>query len=338
MTSRARVAIHGFGRIGRQTFKNLLEGYADRIEVVAISLEQASDARSAAHLLKYDSTYGNDTADISLDGDRLRVNGYAIPLVTASSTAELPWAALRVDVVIDASGAFGDAEGARGHLQAGAKRVVVAAPCDGADFTMIYGVNHADFDPATHHIVSTSSDTTNCLAPLVRVLEDAFGIESALMTAVHAYTNEQKLIDAPDENLRRARSAPTSIVPTTTRADKAIGQVYPDLAGRVSGYAVRVPVPSVSILQVTAHLRAEPSVADVNAAFREAAASRFGEVLAVVEEPLVSSDFRGCRSSAVLDALTTLVNGPLVKVAAWYDNEAGYAWRVADVTATVAEV
>jgi glyceraldehyde 3-phosphate dehydrogenase len=336
MTQRPKVAIHGFGRIGRQTFKALIEGFADRIEVAAIGLADPSDARAAAHLLKYDSNYGPYAADISLDGDRLVVNGQSIPLVSAASLASLPWAALGIDTVIEASGAFNDAATVAGHLEAGANRVLVASPCDNADFTMIYGVNQADFDPARHAIISASSDTTNCLAPLVRVLEDSFGIESALMTTVHAYTNEQKLIDAPDDDLRRARSAPTSIVPTSTRADKAIGQVYPELAGRISGYAVRVPVPSVSILQVTAHLRGKPDIASVNAAFRKATEGPLGQVMTVVDEPLVSSDFRGCQSSAVVDSLVTLVNGPLVKVAAWYDNECGYAWRVADCAAAVA--
>ncbi len=338
MTDRARVAIHGFGRIGRQMLKTLHDHYRDRIEVVAIGLEQAADARSAAHLLKYDSNYGPYAAEVAYREDGLLLDGGRIPFHVADELEDLPWKDLGVDVVIEASGAFATADASRGHLEAGAHHVVIAAPTQTADFSMIYGVNEKDFNPERHRIVSASSDTTNCLAPVVRVLEDAFGIETALMTAVHAYTNEQKLIDAPDADLRRARSAPTSIVPTTTRADKGIDDVYPDLAGRVSGYAVRVPVPSVSILQVTAHLRAEVSAEEINQAFRGAADGRFSRVLAVAEEPLVSSDFRGCPYSAVVDLLTTIVNGPLIKVAAWYDNEAGYARRVADVTATVAGV
>lgn len=336
MSQGIRVAIHGFGRVGRQIFKAFWDLAPAGMEVAAIGLSRPEDAPAGAHLLKYDSNYGQWKPRVLHRDGGLEVDGRRFPLVAADQLSALPWSAMGIDLVIDASGDNLKAQRAAGHLEAGASRVLLAAPSDDADLTIIYGVNEDAYDPARHRLVSTGSDTTNALAPVVRVLQDAFGLRNAMMTAVHAYTNEQKLIDAPDTDLRRARSAPTSIVPTTTRAAQAIGQVYPDLAGRLGGYAVRVPVSAVSILQVTAHLDAAQTPAAVNEAFRAAAAGPMGRVMAVSDAPLVSTDFRGCRQSAVIDLPTTIAIGPLVKVAAWYDNVTGYAARVVDTAAHVA--
>jgi len=332
----ARVAIHGFGRTGRQAFKAIWQHYRDRLEVAAIGLQNPEMAAAAAHLLKYDSNYGKFGPSVGIEGPNLRVGDTRIPLVFADELAGLPWGALGVDIVIEATGAHTADRKAAGHLEAGANKVIVTAPSDDADFTMIYGVNQGAYDPGRHHILSAGSDTTNALAPVIQALRSAFEVKNALMTAVHAYTNEQKLIDTADVDLRRARSAPTSIVPTTTRAAKAIGQVFPDMAGRISGSAVRVPVPTVSILQVTSHLGTPASADEINAAFRRAVEGPLGLVMTVSDAPLVSSDFRGNRSSAVVDAPSTITIGPLAKVAAWYDNEWGYSCRVADVAAFIA--
>jgi len=331
-----RVAIHGFGRTGRQAFKAILQHHRERLEVAAIGLHNPAFAAAAAHLLKYDSNYGRFAPPVGIQNGNLRVGDLEIPLVSADELAGLPWGALGIDIVIEATGVHTTDHLAAGHLEAGANKVIVTAPSDDADFTMIYGVNEADYDPARHHIVSAGSDTTNALAPVVQAMRDSFEVRNALMTAVHAFTNEQKLIDMADTDLRRARSAPTSIVPTTTRADKAIGQVFPDMAGRISGFAVRVPVPTVSILQLTTQLAAPATTESINAAFRAAAAGPLGRVLSVSDAPLVSSDFRGNPCSAVVDAPSTLTIGPLAKVSAWYDNEWGYSCRVADVAAWIA--
>jgi len=332
-----RVAIHGFGRIGRQVFKAIWHYHQGDVEVVAIGLNDIGDAKAAAHLLKYDSNYGRFAPDVRADGDDLLVADMRIPLVAATTPSGLPWGKLGVDVVIDATGAHAGGRLAAGHLEAGAGKAIVAAPSEDADVTLIVGVNEGDYDPAVHHVISTGSDTTNALAPLLKVIDGRFGLVGAMMTAVRAYTNEQKLLDATDYDLRRARSAPTSIVPTTTRASKAIGQVMPHLKGRVSGFAVCVPVPSVSVLELTCHLDPEVDAEAINQAFREAAANGLGHVLAISDDALVSSDFRGSRFSAVVDAPSTLAIGPLSKVAAWYDNEWGYASRVAEAAKLVSD-
>jgi glyceraldehyde 3-phosphate dehydrogenase len=333
----ARVAIHGFGRTGRQAFKAIWKHHRGTLDVAAIGIENHDAAAAAAHLLKYDSNYGKFGPAVSIVGQNLRVGDTEIPLVTASELAGLPWAGLGIDIVIEATGRHASDRLAMGHLEAGAGKVIISAPSEDADFMMIFGVNQGDYDPARHHLVSAGSDTTNALAPLVQVLRDTFEVKNAFLTAVHAYTNEQKLIDQTDTDLRRARSAPTSIVPTTTRADKAIGQVFPDMDGRLRGYAVRVPVSTVSILQLTCHFGAPATADEINAAFRRAAAGPLGAVLAVSDAPLVSSDFRGNPHSAILDAPSTLTIGSLAKVSAWYDNEWGYSCRVADVAAYIAE-
>jgi glyceraldehyde 3-phosphate dehydrogenase len=331
-----RVAIYGFGRTGRQAFKAIWNHYRDRLEVAAIGLQDTRDMQAAAHLLKYDSNYGRFAPAVRAEEDSLRVDGTRIPLVAAPALAQLPWGDLGVDIVIESTGEYVDNRTAAGHLEAGANKVIITAPTDDADFTLFYGVNGADYDPARHHVVCTSSDTGNCLAAVAKVLDDRFQVHSAMMTAVRAYTNTQKLLDATDQDLRRARSAPQSIVPTDTRAVTSLGKVLPGLARRLAGYAVRVPVPTVSILELTAHL-AEPATPDqVNHAYRAAAGGPLAHILGVSDDPLVSMDFRGDRHSAVVDLPLTIAIGPLVKVSAWYDNEWGYSCRVADVAAFLA--
>jgi glyceraldehyde 3-phosphate dehydrogenase len=333
----ARVAIHGFGRTGRQAFKAIWQYYRDRLEIAAIGLEDPEDASAAAHLLKYDSNYGRFGPAVRVEGDALHVDGSRIPIVAADALAQLPWQTLGVDIVIESTGAYVDGRQAAGHLEAGANKVIITAPTDDADFTLIYGVNEAGYDPAAHHVVCTSSDTGNCLAAVAKVLDEHFDVVSAMMTAVRAYTNTQKLLDATDRDLRCARSAPDSIVPTPSRAVASLGRVLPDFAARLGGYAVRVPVPTVSILELTAQLAGTPTADEVNHAYRRAAAGPLGHVLAVADDPLVSTDYRGNTKSAVVDLPLTLTIGPLVKVSAWYDNEWGYSCRVADAAAFMAE-
>jgi glyceraldehyde 3-phosphate dehydrogenase len=326
----ARVAIHGFGRTGRQAFKAMWQHYRDRLEVAAIGIHDLEDAAAAAHLLKYDSTYGRFAPEVYVDGHELRVDDTVIPLVAADSLATLPWSSLGIDIAIEATGAYAGGGRAAGHLEAGANKVIITAPSDDVDFLLIGGVNDGDYDSASHHVVSTGSDTTNALAPVLRALTGTFEIKNALLTAVRAYTNAQKLIDSTDRDLRRARSAPTSIVPTNTRAAAAIGTVLPEMAGKLSGFAVRVPVSTVSIMELTLQLAQNADAEEINNAFRLAAAGPLGRVLEVSDAPLVSTDFRGNRSSAVVDAPFTMTNGPLAKISAWYDNEWGYSNRVAD--------
>jgi glyceraldehyde 3-phosphate dehydrogenase len=331
----ARVAINGFGRTGRQAFKAIWYHHRDRLEVAAIGVAAEEDAAAAAHLLQYDSSYGRFAEPVSVSDSELRVGAARIPLVTAARPQDLPWAALGVEVAIEASGVWVNGPEA-GHLDAGAAKVVVTAPSEAADIMIAYGVNHADYDPARHQVVSAGSDTTNALAPLVAALAGTFDLRNAMVTAVRAYTNAQKLLDATDTDLRRARSATASIVPTTTRAAAAMGALFPAMAGRLGGYAVRVPVPTVSVLELIAHLGEPADAAAVNGAFRAAAAGPLAGILGVVDEPLVSSDFKGERRSAVVDAPLTMTVGNLLKVSAWYDNEWGYSNRVADVAALVA--
>lgn len=335
--AKARVAINGFGRTGRQAFKAIWERHRDQLEVAAIGLANPGDAVAAAHLLQYDSNYGRFVPVVRVHDHALHVDAMRVPFVTADSLGALPWRAHGIDIVIEASGQYERGAEARGHIEAGARHVVITAPSDDADCTLIYGVNEGDFDPAAHAIVSSGSDTTNALAPVLKVLSEAFPLKNAMLTAVRAYTNAQKLVDSTDHDLRRARSAPTSIVPTTTRAAKAMAQVLPNVAGKVSGYAVRVPVPTVSFLEVTAQFETPITVEAINDAFRTAARGPLGRVLAVSDQPLVSTDFRGNPNSAVLDAPFTMAIGPLAKVSAWYDNEYGYSNRVADVVAYIAD-
>jgi glyceraldehyde 3-phosphate dehydrogenase len=322
-----RIAINGFGRIGRNTLRALLERDSD-LEVVAINDLTAPD--TLAHLMKYDSSLGRLGRTVEVDGDALVVDGRRIRVLAEREPADLPWGELGVDVVLESTGRFTSAEAARAHLTAGAKRVLVSAPSDGADVTLAYGVNTDAFDPAQHVIVSNASCTTNALAPLAAVLDDLAGIEHGFMTTVHAYTQEQNLQDGPHRDLRRARAAAVNIVPTTTGAAKAIGLVLPQLDGKLSGDSIRVPVPVGSIVELNTTVERDVTRDEVLAAYRAAADGPLRGILDYADEPLVSSDITGQPASSIFDAALTRVDGRHVKVVAWYDNEWGFSNRVVD--------
>ncbi|AWB96387.1 type I glyceraldehyde-3-phosphate dehydrogenase [Agromyces badenianii] len=322
-----RIAINGFGRIGRNVLRALVERDAD-FEVVAINDLTAPDA--LAHLLRYDSSLGRFGRPVSVDGDVLVVDGRRIRVLAERDPAKLPWGELDVEIVLESTGRFTSADAARAHLDAGARRVLVSAPSDGADLTIAYGVNHAEYDPATHVVVSNASCTTNALAPLAKVLDDLAGIEHGFMTTVHAYTQEQNLQDGPHRDLRRARAAGVNIVPTSTGAAKAIGLVLPGLDGKLQGDSIRVPVPVGSIVELNTTVSREVSLDEVLAAYRAAAEGPLAGVLAYVDDPIVSSDIEGDPHSSIFDAALTRVHGRHVKVVAWYDNEWGFSNRVVD--------
>ncbi len=330
-----RVGINGFGRIGRNYFHAALEHHAD-LEIVAIN--DLTDTKTLAHLLKYDSVTGRLKASVEVDdnGD-LVVGGKHIKVLAERDPANLPWADLGVEIVIESTGFFTKAADAQKHIDAGARKVLVSAPAKGDAFTVVLGVNDADYDPENHHIISNASCTTNCLGPLAKVLNDSFGIERGLMTTVHAYTADQNLQDGPHRDLRRARAAAINIVPTSTGAAKAIGLVIPELEGKLDGFAFRVPVPTGSVTDLTATVGREVTAEEVNAAYK--AASEEGPLkgyLSYTDEPIVSSDIVSDPHSAIFDAGLTKVIGNQVKVAAWYDNEWGYSNRLLDLTEIVA--
>ncbi|RIJ76925.1 type I glyceraldehyde-3-phosphate dehydrogenase [Nakamurella silvestris] len=322
-----RIAVNGFGRIGRNTLRALLERNSE-LEVVAVNDLTAPE--SLAHLLKYDSSLGRLAHTVEVDGTDLIVGGRRIAVLAEREPAKLPWAELGVEIVLESTGRFAAAEAARAHLTAGAKRVLVSAPSEGADVTLAYGVNTHAYRPAEHVIVSNASCTTNALAPLARVLDDLAGIEHGFMTTVHAYTQEQNLLDGPHRDLRRARAAAVNIVPTTTGAAKAIGLVLPNLAGKLSGDSIRVPVPVGSIVELNTTVSREVTREEVLAAYRAAADGDLAGILVYSDEPLVSSDITGRPESAIFDAALTRVDGRHVKVVAWYDNEWGFSNRVID--------
>lgn len=328
-----KVGINGFGRIGRNYFRAVLAAGSD-LEIVAVN--DLTDNRALATLLKYDSVNGRLNASVEVDGDRIVVNGTPITVLEQRDPAQLGWGDLGVDIVIESTGRFTNAEDARKHLDAGAKKVIISAPAKGEDATFVMGVNEKDYDPSSHDIISNASCTTNCLAPLAKVFMDNFGIERGLMTTVHAYTADQNLQDGPHSDLRRARAAAINIVPTSTGAAKAIGLVLPELIGKLDGYALRVPVPTGSITDLTVETRAGLTVEDVNAAYREAANGPLKGLLSYTEDPIVSSDIVGDPHSCIFDAGLTKVIGTQVKVAGWYDNEWGYSNRLVDLTAYVA--
>ncbi|MFJ9517718.1 type I glyceraldehyde-3-phosphate dehydrogenase [Kitasatospora sp. NPDC101801] len=326
-----KVAINGFGRIGRGFVRAALQQGAD-LEIVAVN--DLTDAATLAHLLSYDSTMGRLEREVEVDGDGIVVNGHRIKVLAERDPARLPWGELGVDVVVESTGVFTDAVKARAHLAAGARKVLISAPASNEDITLAYGVNHDRYDPDVHHIVSNASCTTNCLAPLAKVLDEGIGIEHGLMTTVHAYTQDQNLQDGPHKDLRRARAAATNIVPTSTGAAKAIGLVLPQLNGKLDGASLRVPVPVGSITDLTAYLARPTTVEEVNALFAKAAAEGpLAGVLRYAEAPLVSSDIVGDPHSCIFDAKLTTVggNGRHVKIFGWYDNESGFSHRVVDV-------
>jgi glyceraldehyde 3-phosphate dehydrogenase len=322
-----KVAINGFGRIGRMVFRAGLKN--ETIEFVAIN--DLTDPSTLAHLLKYDSVHGILDADISSTEHSLIVNGKEIEIYTEREPGKLPWGDLGIETVMECTGLFRDKEKASGHLEAGAKKVIISAPAKDPDVTVVMGVNHHEYDPRKHHIVSNASCTTNCLAPPCKVLLDNFGIEKGLMTTTHSYTGDQRLLDFPHKDLRRARAAALSMIPTTTGAAKAVSLVLPQLKGKLNGMSIRVPTPNVSVVDLVAQLSKPATVDEVNNAMKEAAATTLKGILAYCDEPLVSSDFNGTSVSSTIDALCTMVVGDMVKVLAWYDNEFGYASRMVDL-------
>ena len=328
-----RVAINGFGRIGRCTFKQFLED--DRFEVVGIN--DLSDLDDLAYLLKYDSVHGWYPRKVSTDGSTLVVDGHKIPFSQERDPSRLPWADLGVDVVVEATGAMRSREDAAGHIEAGARKVVISAPSDDADATFVVGVNEDTYDPDNHHVVSNASCTTNCLAPVAKVLSDRFGIEHLMLSTIHAYTSSQSLMDLPTRKRRRGRAAALSIIPTTTGATKATEKVIPELAGKMTGMAYRVPVEDGSVSDITATLSREVTIEEVHEALAEAAEGRMKGVLRLTEEVLVSRDIIGDPHSSIVDTPSTLLlNGNVIKLVAWYDNEWGYSARMVDISAIVA--
>jgi glyceraldehyde 3-phosphate dehydrogenase len=322
-----RVAINGFGRIGRMVLRAGLRD--DNISIVGIN--DLIDPPTLAHLLKYDSVHGVLDADISSTDRSLIVDGKEIQIYTEKEPGKLPWGEIGVETVFECTGLFSNREKASGHLEAGAKKVIISAPAKDPDITMVIGVNHSEYDPQRHHIVSNASCTTNCLAPVCKVLMEHFGIEKGLMTTTHAYTGDQRLIDSPHRDLRRARAAALSMIPTTTGAAQAVALVLPQLEGKLNGLAIRVPTPNVSVVDLVAQLSKPASIDEVNNAMKEAAETNLKGILAFCDEPLVSIDFNGSRVSSTVDGLSTMAVGDMVKVLAWYDNEVGYSSRMVEL-------
>jgi glyceraldehyde 3-phosphate dehydrogenase len=324
-----RVGINGFGRIGRQSLKALIERAPD-VEVVAVN--DIVDVAMNALLFKHDSTYGAYPGEVSHTADSIVVDGKEVKVLQVADPAQLPWKDLGVDIVIESTGRFTDADKARAHIEAGAKKVLISAPAKKEDVTIVLGVNDDAYDPAKHHVISNASCTTNCLAPAAKVVHDGWTIKRGLMNTIHSYTNDQKILDVAHKDPRRARAAALNIIPTTTGAAKALALVIPDLKGKFDGFSLRVPTPTVSVVDFTAELERDASVEELNAAFRAAAAGPMAGILGVSDEPLVSSDFRGDARSSIIDAACTMsLGGNFVKVIAWYDNEWGYSCRVADL-------
>ncbi|MCW4384396.1 type I glyceraldehyde-3-phosphate dehydrogenase [Salinibacterium sp. SYSU T00001] len=328
-----KIGINGFGRIGRNYFRAALAQGSD-LDIVAVN--DLTDNATLAHLLKYDSITGRLDADVTLEGDKIIVDGKPITVLADRDPGNLPWGELGVDIVIESTGFFTKAEAARKHIDAGAKKVLISAPATGEDATFVMGVNHESYDPETHHIISNASCTTNCLAPLAKVFNDTFGIERGLMTTVHAYTADQNLQDGPHKDLRRARAAGVNIVPTSTGAAKAIGLVMPELVGKLDGFALRVPVPTGSITDLTVTATRSASVDDIKAAYREAAEGPLKGILKYTEDEIVSSDIVTDPHSSIFDAGLLRVIGDQVKLSSWYDNEWGYSNRLVDLTEYVA--
>jgi len=322
-----KVAINGFGRIGRMVFRAGLSHHD--MEFVAIN--DLTDPSTSAHLLKYDSSQGVLEADISSTDHSLIVNGKEVQIYKEKDPSKIPWNDVGVEIVFECTGLFRDREKASAHLESGARKVIISAPANNPDITIVMGVNQQEYNPQKHHIVSNASCTTNCLAPVCKVLLDNFGIEKGLMTTTHAYTGDQRLLDFPHKDLRRARAAALSMIPTTTGAAKAVSLVLPQLAGKLNGMAIRVPTPNVSVVDLVAQLSKPATVDEVNGAMKEAAEGHLKGVLAFCEEPLVSIDFNGSTVSSTVDALSTMTVGDMVKVLAWYDNEFGYSCRMIDL-------
>jgi glyceraldehyde 3-phosphate dehydrogenase len=331
-----RIGINGFGRIGRNVLKAALNKYDD-IQVVAVN--DLYDTRTLAHLFKYDSVFGIFDGEVEPKDSSLTINGQEIKIFAEKDPADIPWRELGVDIVIESSGVFTSKDKAIKHIQSGgAKKVVISAPAKGEDITIVMGVNEDKYNPGEHHVISNASCTTNCLAPVAKVLMDNFGIVKGLMNTIHSYTNDQRILDLPHKDLRRARAAAMNIIPTTTGAAKAVALVVPELKGKLNGFALRVPTPAVSIVDLTCLLQKSATAEQINDALREASEGRMKGILGYTEEPLVSMDFKGSEYSSIVDGLSTMViEDDLIKVVSWYDNEWGYSHRVMDLVKFIAE-
>ena len=328
-----KIAINGFGRIGRNVFRAALS--REGVEVVAIN--DLTNANTLAHLLKYDSVHGKLDADVQVDNGNLIVNGRTIQVLAQRNPQDLPWAELGIDIVVESTGFFTKREDAAKHLEAGAKKVIISAPATGEDITIVMGVNEDQYDADAHNVISNASCTTNCLAPFAKVLNDKFGIKRGMMTTIHSYTNDQQILDLPHSDLRRARAAAENMIPTSTGAAKAVALVLPELKGKLNGGAVRVPTPNVSLVDLVAELEKEVTVEEINNALKEAAEGELKGILGYSEEPLVSGDYNGNNHSSTIDSLSTMVmEGQMVKVISWYDNETGYSTRVVDLVEYIA--
>jgi len=331
-----RMAINGFGRIGRLVLRSILHRYKKDLTVVAVN--DMADLHTNAHLFRYDSTYGIYPGTVEAGEGMIRIDGNNIAVHNQKDPARLPWKQLGVDIVIESTGVFTDGAQVKAHLDAGAKKAIITAPATHEDITVVLGVNDSQYNPRQHHIVSNASCTTNCLAPVAKVLHDTFGVERGLMTTVHAYTNDQRILDLMHKDLRRARAAATNIVPTSTGAAKAIGLVMPELKGKLHGLSLRVPTPTVSVVDLVVNLKKPASADNINKALKNAASGKMAGYLEYSDEPLVSSDFRGNPASAIVDGLSTVVlEEKMAKVLSWYDNEWGYSCRVADLAILMAQ-
>jgi glyceraldehyde 3-phosphate dehydrogenase len=329
-----RVAINGFGRIGRNVLR--IASQSDKLDIIAIN--DLTDAATLAHLFKYDSIHGIFSGSVNSQEDSLIVNGKAIKILSQRDPQQLPWKELGIDIVIEATGLFSARDQAAQHLDAGARKVLISAPGKNADITVCMGINEKDYISAEHHVISNASCTTNCLAPVAKVLLERFGIVRGMMTTIHSYTNDQKILDLPHKDLRRARAAAVSMIPTSTGAAKATALVLPELAGKLDGMAIRVPTPNVSLVDLVVETEKKTSIEEVNAAMQAAADGELRGILDYCETPLVSCDFNGNAASSTLDSLTTnVIDGKMVKVLAWYDNEWGYSNRVFDISCYIAD-
>jgi len=323
-----RVGINGFGRIGR----NILRAALHDQDLDFVAVNDITDAPTLAHLLKYDSILGNLPDEVRSEGDTIHVAGRSIKVLCVKDPAQLPWKGLGVEYAVESTGLFTDADKAKAHLTAGARKVIISAPAKGEDLTIVMGVNHNRYDPKSHHVISNASCTTNCLGPVAKVLQEQFGIVKGQMTTVHSYTNDQKILDLPHKDLRRARAAAVSMIPTSTGAAKAIYLAIPELKGKLDGIAIRVPTPNVSLVDLTVELAKNTTAEDINAAFKKAAAGPMKDILEVTDEELVSVDFRHNPHSSIVDApLTKVVEGNMAKVISWYDNEWGFSNRMKDL-------
>lgn len=330
-----KVGINGFGRIGRLTFRTINQYQKDKLEVVAVN--DLTDCKTNAHLLKWDSTYGRYPGKVEASEEAIIVEGREIKVFSERNPIDIPWQDYGVDIVIESTGLFTDATKAAAHLRGGAKKVLISAPAHNEDATIVLGVNEDKYDPNKHNIISNASCTTNCIAPVVKVLHQNFGISKGLMTTIHAYTNDQKILDMCHKDLRRARAAALNIIPTTTGAARAVTLVIPELEGKLHGLAFRVPVATVSVVDFVADLEKEVTVEQVNQVFQAAAEGPLSRILEYCQEPLVSMDFKGNPASSIFDALSTMVIGNMVKVLAWYDNEWSYSCRLADLAAYISD-